>query len=182
VHDRFGRYSQNLSGLFHTEPAEETQLHHLAATAVSTAEILPGSTFKCAKPDPVYSLEAGDAPNHHFYVLKAACVPTQGIRIAGVEVKDVTITASGEVSGDRDRGGAVHVSMMANNDQVFARSITTGRIQNGRETFGGTWTFVGGTGKFKNLRGKGTYQCKPAEDGGALCTSSGSYLLSASHD
>ncbi len=154
----------------------------LAATAVSTAETLPVATFKCSKPDPVYSLEAGDTPNHHFYILKVACVPTQSIRIAGVEVKDVTVTASGEVSGDRDRGGAVHVNTMANNDKVFARSISTGRIQNGRETHGGTWTFVGGTGKFKNIRGKGTYQCKPAEAGGEVCTSSGSYSLTPNHD
>jgi hypothetical protein len=72
--------------------------------------------------------------------------------------------------------------MMANNDQVFARSITTGRIQNGRETLGSTWTFVGGTGKFKNLRGKGTYQCKSDEAGVAECTSSGSYSLTPNHD
>ena len=42
----------------------------------------------------------------------------------------------------------------------------------------GTWTFAGGTGKLKGIKGKGTYKCKPSGDN-VDCDVEGEYRLPA---
>jgi hypothetical protein len=40
----------------------------------------------------------------------------------------------------------------------------------------GTWSFTGGTGKLKGIKGKGTYTCTPSGDG-VSCEIEGDYQL-----
>ena len=42
---------------------------------------------------------------------------------------------------------------------------------------GGTWTFTGGTGKLKGIKGKGTYKDKGAADGSGTIEVEGEYEL-----
>ena len=41
----------------------------------------------------------------------------------------------------------------------------------------GTWTFTGGTGKMKGIKGHGTYKVTPAADGSASVTVEGEYTM-----
>jgi hypothetical protein len=45
------------------------------------------------------------------------------------------------------------------------------------ESAEGTWSFVGGTGKLKGLKGKGTYKGKYAADGTSTYEIEGEYEL-----
>jgi hypothetical protein len=42
----------------------------------------------------------------------------------------------------------------------------------------GTWSFTGGTGKLKGIKGKGMYKCKPEGDN-VTCDIEGEYTLPA---
>ncbi len=50
---------------------------------------------------------------------------------------------------------------MANGDKAFVRFEASATLKDGvPQTAEGKWTYVGGTGKLKGLKGKGTYSAK----------------------
>jgi hypothetical protein len=66
---------------------------------------------------------------------------------------------------------------MANGDKVYARDDYTTTSKDGAKTGEGKWTFNSGTGKFKDLKGKGTQKCKYGADGTSTCELEGEYEL-----
>jgi hypothetical protein len=67
---------------------------------------------------------------------------------------------------------------MANGDKVYSRGEGSISLKDGApQTEEGKWTFAGGAGKFKGLKGKGTYKCQFAADGTGTCEVEGEYEL-----
>jgi len=57
---------------------------------------------------------------------------------------------------------------MENDDKAYVRFQGMSTVKEGAFTGGGgTWSFIGGTGKLKGLNGKGTYKALVATPGGA---------------
>jgi len=48
----------------------------------------------------------------------------------------------------------------ASGEKVYARYWGTMTVEGEAESGEGTWSFYGGTGKLKGIRGKGTWKCK----------------------
>jgi hypothetical protein len=72
------------------------------------------------------------------------------------------------------------VSTMDNGDKTTASYVGTMQMnKDGSGTFKGTWKFVSGTGKFKGLKGSGTYTGTAAADGSASGDIEGEYTLPA---
>jgi hypothetical protein len=63
---------------------------------------------------------------------------------------------------------------MANGDKSFVRWEGPDSKDGSSQ---GKWTYVGGTGKFKGLKGSGTYKGKRAEDGSVTFDVEGEYTL-----
>ena len=131
----------------------------LAAPSGAAAQTKISGTSQCGKPDPQHIVPAGDQASHSFSISKLKCTWPKPFELAGVSVKDDELTVFEEVTGSTASDRTFVVGTMANGDKIFVRAqgkavIKDGAVQSGE----GTWTYVGGTGKFKGLKGKGAYK------------------------
>ncbi len=150
----------------------------LALATVVGAQTKISGTIKCNKPDPQYGIDIGDRPNHGFGIDKSNCAWTKPWEIAGVQSKDGYSVGFGETSGNKATGRGYHVGTMASGDKFYVRFQGTDTYKDGApQTAEGTWSFTGGTGKLKGIKGKGTYKGTAAADGSITYEVDGEYEL-----
>jgi len=150
----------------------------IALAASLAAQTRISGTLQCAKADPQYAIPVGDRPDHAFSISKAKCTWTTPLEMAGVAAKDCEYTAFDDVSGSRARGRSVGIVTMANGDRCFVAVQGTGTVKEGvAQTSEGTWSYTGGTGKLKGIKGKGTYKGKATPDGAFTFEVEGEYQL-----
>jgi hypothetical protein len=150
-----------------------------AVGSAASAQTKTSGTINCAKPDPAYSIEVGDRTGHSLALSKTACTWTKPMEIAGSQTKDGYDVASADANGMKARGTGYHVSNMSNGDKIFVRfSGTDTMTKDGKpESSAGTWSYTGGTGKLKGIKGKGTYKGKGNADGSITFEVEGEYEL-----
>jgi len=155
-----------------------TILIALALAASLAAQTKISGTLQCGKADPQYAIPVGDRPDHVFSIFKAKCTWSKPFEMAGLAVKDYEYTAFSDISGSRARSRSVGIGTMANGDRAFVATQGPGTVKEGvAQTSEGTWTYTGGTGKLKGLKGKGTYKGKAAPDGTETFEVEGEYQL-----
>jgi hypothetical protein len=148
----------------------------LATSARSQTKV--SGTAQCAKPDPRYAIEVGDRPNHSFIISHGGCTWTSPLEIAGTKSKDHSGTVFQDLMGNRARIQGSGVDTMENGDKFYVGWRGSGSVKEGMPPADeGTWTFTGGNGKLKGIKGKGTYKCTGAADGTATCEIAGEYEL-----
>jgi len=149
-----------------------------ALAAVASAQTKVSGTLQCAKPDQQHAIEVGDRPNHSFVISQMKCTWTKSLEIGGVQSKEDVYTQFVEVSGNRSYGQLYGVGTMTNGDKYYLRPQGSGTLKEGVfESMEGKWSFAGGTGKLKGLKGKGTYKGKGAPDGTFTVEVEGEYEL-----
>lgn len=149
----------------------------LALAALAAAQTKFSGAGQCGKVEKEYKIEVGDRPGHAFTIVQVKCTYTKG-EIAGIQVKEEVWTGSGEVSGNTVRVRGASFLNMANGEKAYFRGDGAITLKDGApQTEEGKWTFAGGDGKFKGLKGKGTYKCKFAGDGTSTCEAEGEYEL-----
>lgn len=151
----------------------------LALPAIAAAQTKISGEISCAKPDPTYSIDVSDHAGHALQLNKFACTWTKGIEVDGVAAKDGTDVTTSDSRGTRAHTTGYHVSNMANGDKTFVRFSGTDTVtKDGKPlTSVGTWSYIGGTGKFKGIKGKGTYNGKPDASGNMVSDIEGEYTL-----
>lgn len=151
----------------------------IAFAAAAAAQTKTTGTLQCSKPDPLHVVEIGDRADHALVVAKVACTWSKPMEIAGIQAKDGGSVSSEEKSGARSSGSGVHWSTMANGDKIFVRfrGKTTYDKEGKATEADGTWSYTGGTGKMKGIKGKGTYKGKGNPDGSATYEIAGDYTL-----
>ena len=150
----------------------------LVLAAVAGAQTKMSGTIQCGKPDPQHMIEAGDRANHSYMIGKVNCTWTKTFEIAGVQSKDGGSTFFEEISGNSSRGHAVHTTTMANGDKAYVRYQGTSTYKDGApQSAEGKWSFTGGTGKLKGLKGQGTTKGKAGADGSVTYEIEGEYQL-----
>jgi hypothetical protein len=151
----------------------------LAAAAAAQTKI--AGTGKCGKPETQHSIEVGDRPGHMIVIVKQACTWTAPIEMEGVKAKGYTTAIVSDVSGQKAMDRGYVVVTMEDGDKAFVR-VNAGTSTMGKdgqpESDEGTWSYTGGTGKFKGLKGQGSYQGKAGADG-FMDTIEGEYSLKA---
>jgi hypothetical protein len=137
------------------------------------------ATVTCSKPDPQHVLDVGDRPGHTLALNQQKCVWTKPIEIGGDKYKDGTTTSLADISGGKMSARGFHVATLTSGDQATASlQFSQTLLKDGGFTDGkGTWAFASGTGKLKGIKGKGTFTCTPAADGGSICEVDGDYRL-----
>jgi hypothetical protein len=149
----------------------------LALAASAAAQNKFSGTWQCGKAEKEFKIEVGDRPDHAFTIAQGKCAVTKA-EIVGIQVKEEVWTGSGEASGNTVRVRFSSFLNMANGEKAYVRSDGTITLKDGAlQTWESKWTFNSGTGKFKGLKGKGTYKCTPAADGTATCEGEGEYEL-----
>jgi hypothetical protein len=131
----------------------------LGAPSIVLAQTKISGTTQCGKPDPRHVVQAGDQANHTFAIMKFKCSWGKPLEIAGFQAKEDELTIYEEAKGSTGTDRAYIVATMSNGDKLFVRSQGKAVLKDGvAQSTAGTWTYVGGTGKFKNIKGKGTYR------------------------
>src|SRR5882762_2008745 len=139
----------------------------LLMAATTGAQTKISGTMQCNKPEPKYSIEVGDRPGHVMLLVKNACAWT-GPDIGGEKTKDHYATGSLDVTATRTVASGAGVATMESGDKTFSTFHGMASVKDGKsEDEHGTWSFTGGTGKFKGIKGKGTYKTTVNADGTA---------------
>lgn len=138
----------------------------LWAGTVAFAQTKISGTVQCSKPDQAHSVEIGDRPNHSFQIVQGKCTWTKPAEIGGTQFKEDLVTGFAEVRGNKSRGRGYVVNTLANGDRSYVRTQGTTTLKDGvTESAEGKWTFIGGTGKLKGVKGSGTYKGTGGPDG-----------------
>jgi hypothetical protein len=150
----------------------------LLAAVGAGAQTKTSGTLKCDKPEPVYSIEVGDRPGHAMLLEKSACSWTQGLAIGSDKAKEGTNVATVEVTATRGVGNGAHVSTMESGDKFFVSYQYISPMKDGKpgET-SGKWSYTGGTGKLKGVKGGGTFKVTFGQDGTSTAEVEGEYTL-----
>jgi hypothetical protein len=150
-----------------------------ALATVASAQTKISGTAQCGKGDPEYSIQVGDRPNHSFVISQDHCTWTKPMEIGGTQNKEGVGTEFAEISGNTPRGHYYFVDTMTNGDKAYWRQEFSLNLKDGVPQSGDTkWTFVGGTGKLKGLKGKGACKLTSATaDGSSTWECEGEYEL-----
>ncbi len=149
----------------------------MAPLALAQTKI--SGTVQCSKNTLEQMVPAGDRPNHALGVTQGHCTWTKPMLIAGVPTKQGVATGLQEVDGNNVNNHGVYVETMANGDQVHMSYEVTVITKDGQllQITGHKWQIVGGTGKFKDIKGQGACKGTPTADGGVTYESRGEYTL-----
>ena len=134
---------------------------------LAAAQTKISGTGKCEKPEAQHAVEVGDKPGHMVILIKQSCAWTAPIEMEGVKAKSYVGVMTSDASGGKSQDRGYVVVTMENGDKAFVRIVsgTSMLDKDGNPVSGeGTWAYTGGTGKFKGLKGKGTYKANGAED------------------
>jgi len=138
------------------------------ATAAAAQTKVSGQ-LQCGKPDEMHAIDVGDRAGHAMTVVKVSCTWPKPIDLGGSATKEGTSVATSERSGNKSWEKGSHVGTTADGDKFFVRYQGAGTLKDGvPESTSGTWTFVGGTGKHKTLKGKGTYKAGAPDANGNM--------------
>jgi hypothetical protein len=153
-----------------------------AGSALGQTQV--SGTLKCGKSATEYTVEVGDHPGHVLMMNKDkddSCTWPVPIEIAGVKSTGNSGAGFTEVNGAKFQIRGWDVQTMENGDKVYVHSQTTGTVtEDGKAfTYEGTWSWTGGTGKFKGIKGKGTFKGSGTTDSGATSQIEGEYTLPA---
>ena len=135
----------------------------------------------CAKPDVAGTIDAGDKTGHTLTLQKFNCTWTTGMEMAGVKSKDGGSAEVIEAWSNRTTTTGTYVGNMENGDKFFVSFHDSASVKDGKPAvpIKGTWSYTGGTGKLKGIKGKGTYTITPKDDGGASVDVEGDYDIPA---
>src|SRR5262249_14023560 len=143
-----------------------------------TAQTKISGTLSCQKPDPMYSIEIGDAGNGAMNLVKVPCTWSNGFEMGGAAAKNGYSVGASEVHGGKTKDHGFHVGTMASGDKYYVHFQSTGTVKADHTgNSAGTWGFDGGTGKLKGLTGKGTYKATNNADGTSTVEVVGEYKL-----
>ena len=148
-----------------------------AGTALAQTQV--SGTTKCSKGDPyqTQSIEVGDQAGHVLVVDKGTCSWSLPLEVAGFKSTTITTTESVDVNGAKVQIRGYAIIAMDNGDKAFAHYLGTGNMKDGVAIGEGTWSFAGGTGKLKGLKGKGTWKSSGAVGGEGQEQLQGEYTL-----
>ena len=127
-----------------------------AGSALAQTQI--SGTSKCGKPDPSQPIEVGDQTGHMLVVEKGSCTWNLPIEMAGLKSTTYTVAESVDANGAKFQVRGYAVMAMDNGDKAYVRYQGMGTATKETSTGEGTWSYTGGTGKLKGLKGKGTFK------------------------
>jgi hypothetical protein len=134
-----------------------------ACAGVALAQTKISGTGTCGKADASHVVEVGDRAGHVLVLTKDSCTWTTPMEMAGLKSKTYNGAIASDSTGGRSQDRGYVVMTMDNGDKAYIRFQGTSTNQEGGAHSGeGTWSYAGGTGKLKGLKGKGTYKSSGA--------------------
>jgi hypothetical protein len=121
---------------------------------------------RCDKPDPEHSIEVPDRPGHVLMISKRKCNWTEPLVVMGAKTRDgVAVSFTEKMEGTLHVHG-FEVDTLDDGETLTWQSMGQVLAEKGPATAKGRWSLMRGTGKFKGIKGGGTYEEKlEANDG-----------------
>jgi hypothetical protein len=144
--------------------------------AATPAQMKHTFSGKCAKPDVMQSVPAGDKDGHAFMVQSGKCVAMG--ELGGSKAKDGVFSEHDEAMGNSSKAWGVYVETYDSGDKIFYNYQSTGTTKDNVLVSGGNkFQITGGTGKMKGIKGSGTCATKGTPDGGLEYNCTGDVTL-----
>jgi hypothetical protein len=153
----------------------------LLVGASASGQTKISGSLKCGKSDEEHAFEVGDAPGHVLKLQKGTCqIAMQPIE--GEKATAYSWVSRDETTSTRITANGYGVMTMESGDKIFGAFQGTVKFKDGKPPveFPGTWSYTGGTGKFKGIKGKGTFKEIDTEDGGSTVEFANEYQVPAS--
>ena len=160
---------ENLSG----EPLE------LILVEMKTTEAGKGisGSIVCAPAHQEHALPVEGRPHHAYAVNQTKCTWTKPWEIGGVASVEGVGTGVVEDHGNWSHSSGTYVDTMANGDKAYYSYEYKTATKDGKTKISGhKWELLGGTGKLKGVKGKGTCEVTPQEDGKVVYECQGKYM------
>jgi hypothetical protein len=120
--------------------------------------------IRCDKPEPEHSIEVPDRPGHVLMISKRKCNWTEPLVVMGAKTKDgVAVSFTEKMEGTLHIHG-FEVDTLDNGEKLTWQSMGQVLAEKGPATSKGRWSLMRGTGKFKGIKGGGTYEGKLEAD------------------
>jgi hypothetical protein len=133
-------------------------------------------TVRCDNPDPAYSIEVPDRSGHALMIAQRKCSWTKPLVVLDAKTKvGVAVSFTEKMEGALHMHG-YEVDTLDNGEKLTMRIMTQILAEKAPASFRGRWSFMRGTGKFKGIKGGGTYDGKLEEGGGLTLDLEGSYV------
>jgi hypothetical protein len=116
--------------------------------------------IRCDKPDPAYSIEVPDRPGHALMLGKRKCTWTEPMTIMGAKSQEGVAVEFPEKMEGRLHSHGFEVDTFDNGERVTWQSMGSVAGDKGPATASGRWSLMRGTGKFKGIKGGGSYEGK----------------------
>lgn len=124
----------------------------------ATAQTKISGQLQCGKPDEVHTVDVGDRKGHSMAISKTPCTWLKAMDIGGSPTKAGVSVATADRNAAKSWELGFHTGTTADGDMFFVRFQDIADLKDGKPVkISGTWNFTGGTGKHKNLKGKGKF-------------------------
>jgi len=134
------------------------------------------ASVHCDKPEPVHSIEVPDRSGHALMLARRKCTWTQPLVILDAKTKDgVAVTFTEKMEGTLHMHG-FEVDTLDNGEKLTMRTMGQVLAEKGPANTRGRWSFMRGTGKFKGIKGGGTYEGKLESDDSWTLHLEGAYV------
>jgi hypothetical protein len=146
------------------------------AVASTPAQMKASFSGKCAKPDVVQSVPAGDKDGHIFMIQQGKC-ESMG-QIGDAKSKEGMFSEHNEAMGNHLKAWGVYVETFDSGDKVFYSYQATSTTKDGAVAAGSNkYQITGGTGKMKGMKGSGTCKFTGNSGGGLDYECTGEYTM-----
>jgi hypothetical protein len=154
----------------------------VALATSAAAKTKTSGTVSCAKPSPSYSIPVSDHAGHALSISQSACTWTKAMEIEGLKTTAGLDVSYGDAMGTEAHTWGYHVSTMSNGDKMYVKFQGKDTMTKDGKPVSteGTWSYTGGTGKLKGIKGGGTYKGKADATGNYVVEVEGTYEITPS--
>jgi hypothetical protein len=129
-------------------------------TASSAHMVKVEGDLRCDKPETEHSIEVPDRPEHVLTLTRRKCNWTEPMTVLGAKTKDgVAVDFIEQMEGGLHVHG-FETDTLDNGEKITWQSMGQVLGIKGPATSKGRWSLMRGTGKFKGVKGGGTYEGK----------------------
>ena len=116
--------------------------------------------LKCEKPSPAYSIDVPDRDGHSLIIEKRKCVWTEPLTILTGKTKEGTWVGFTERMEGALHPHTYEVDTLDDGEKVSMQTMGHVLSDKNPAVTKGRWSFTRGTGKYKGIKGGGTYEGK----------------------
>jgi hypothetical protein len=115
-------------------------------------------SLRCEKPEKAYAIDVPDRPGHSLYLTHRKCTWTEPMEILGTKTKEGEWDSFIERMEGTLRPHSYEIDTMDDGDKITFQ--TMGHVDSDKNPTAtkGRFSYMRGTGKFKGMKGGGTYE------------------------